>query len=226
MYNSIMDNFNRERAIQTYADSVNKEIAFDLKYGTQTKTPTKISRTGMLIINVDDNSEKYPVSNGNQSCPEEYLDIAYDKLNEILLDDFEDFNLIDIGSGYGKVLLYLLTKEKHLKSYTGIEIDNDYIDISNSNKNAMSNLINVPVNFYNKDALTYDIDYSNAILFLANPFIEEVMFDFVEKNIPLIIENNSILVTVGTNPVLFESSLNCLHAFDGIQIWRGAKDGN
>ena len=164
-----MDNFDFKRMISTYSDNVNKEIAFDLQYNVSTKTPTKISKAGILIMDYDDNSSKYPMSTGYQSCPEEYLDLAQEQLENILGDTLGDFDFVDIGSGYGKVIFYLLTKDKKFKSYSGIEIDTEYHSVAESNKSAFSLSVDLPVSFYNNDGLEYEFKFNNSILFLSNP---------------------------------------------------------
>lgn len=221
-----METFNKERVFNTYSDNVNKEIAFDLKYGVNTKTPTKVSKAGTLIMDHHDNSDKYPVSNGYQSCPEEYIDLIQEQLGYQLLDSFENFDFIDIGSGYGKVIFYLLTKEKHFKSYSGIEIDEEYHDIAKNNYKNFAISTDVPVNFYNEDALAYNFNFNNSVLFLANPFTSENLEPFIEKIIPSIIESNCFLVTVGVDTQNFHKDLQCVYAFDSLQIWKAPFNAN
>lgn len=237
MYNSDMANIRKveqeasyqdidvDRTKQLYMDNVSNEEQFDLLHGVNTKSPIKVlPKTGSIIMGGDDNSELYEDSNGFQSSPEDYLDKALLKLKEVIeLDNknLSDFNFIDIGSGAGKPIFYLLSKDAGFKSYSGFEIDKKYFDISESNKNIMPNIDKSIVNFYNKNVIDHSFDFENSVILFSNPFIGETRSTFLTNNIPLIEDSDAYLVTIAIDKdILKPYALENIYSFDWLNIWR------
>jgi len=101
------------------------------------------------------------------------------KLISLLDGRIEDYNLYDLGSGKGKVLIYwnkLFTKHP---SITGIEIDKNLYNISLTNLNKLK-IKNVEV--INKDIKSFKIKTKNNVFFLYNPFGKKVLEKFFLNN--------------------------------------------
>ena len=73
---------------------------------------------------------------------------------------------VDLGSGKGRVLLSVATK--NLKKVIGIEIRKDMFDIAMENLEK-SKMKNTPVEIVNADVATFDMK-EGTIFFMFNPF--------------------------------------------------------
>lgn len=237
MYNSDMENLRKleqeasikgidlDRTKQLYIDSVDKEQIFDETYNVNTKSPIKVGpKTGSIMLGGEDNSLMYEDSNGFQSCPEDYLEKAYLKLQEIFSstgESFSDFNFIDIGCGTGKPAFYYLSKNAGFNSYSGFEIDEKYFNICESNKESMPDIDKSIVNFYHKNAIDHSFDFENSVVLFSNPFIGETRNTFIQNNIPLMEDSNCYLITIAIDKDILSSySLDNVYSFDWLNIWK------
>lgn len=237
VYNSSMSDMRRidqvasykdidvDRTKQTYMDNVAKEEDFDNLHGINTKSPIRLlPKTGSIIMGGEDNSALYEDSNGFQSCPEEYLEKAYLKLQEIFNstgESFSDFNFIDIGCGAGKPAFYYLSKNAGFNSYSGFEIDEKYFNICESNKDSMPDIDKSIVNFYNKNVIDHSFNFENSVVLFSNPFIGETRNTFFQNNIPLIEDSNCYLITIAIDKdILSHYSLENVFSFDWLNIWK------
>lgn len=91
----------------------------------------------------------------------------------------DDYNLYDLGSGKGKVLIYWNKLFKKHPSITGIEIDKNLYNISLTNLNKLK-IKNVEV--INKDVNSFKIKTKNNVFFLYNPFGKKVLEKFFLNN--------------------------------------------
>lgn len=237
MYNSDMEDIRKieqlasykdidvDRARQLYMDNVAKEEEFDNLNGVTTKSPIRVMpKFGSIITGGDDNSTLYEDSNGFWSSPEDYLEKAYLKLQNIFNltgESFSEFNFIDIGCGTGKPAFYYLSKNAGFKSYSGFEIDEKYFNICESNKDSMPDIDKSVVNFYHKNAIDHSFDFEKSVVLFNNSFSGETRNTFLKNNVPLMEDSNCYLVTIAIDKDILSSySLENIYSFDLLNIWR------
>ena len=165
-----------------------------------------------IINNVD--THKRVLKSQYQSSPNNFDDGVFymasfnsvikttiSKIHSLEKDNFAEFNLIDVGSGKGKVLFIwrkYLKKQKLKNKITGIEYD------QNLGLIAKNNLQNDPdIEILIKDIEnTPDYIFENdAIYYLYNPFGKRVLRRFIDK-----IEGNNYVIY--NNPVHLSFFLN------------------
>ena len=90
--------------------------------------------------------------------------------------DLSEFTFVDLGSGKGAALL--LAARREFKDVVGIEFSEQLHEIALSNIRHATNAIRFPcqsIRSLNGDAADYLIPRGDVVLFLHNPFSEEVM---------------------------------------------------
>jgi len=100
---------------------------------------------------------------------------------ELEREDFENFNLIDIGSGKGKVLIIwkkFLRKHKLKNKTIGIEYDLELADIARRNLKNKNNIQLLNLDIQNSPDFIYNKD---AIYYLYNPFSKKIIDYFIDK---------------------------------------------
>ena len=102
--------------------------------------------------------------------------INYSLLIESLkhVDFNKDDNVIDVGSGFGRVLIYLRWKYG-IRNLAGYEVNKQAVEI------CKKNIKYKDIKIYNKDIL--DEKLTNAKYILFNPFNDKVLSELLTKNI-------------------------------------------
>ena len=91
-----------------------------------------------------------------------------------------DYTFYDIGCGKGKVLIYLQKKlYKFGIKFYGIEFNNDLIKVAQSNSFIMS----ADITFLNLDAADMSLLSNKSIIFMNNPFSQNILLKFLTNNI-------------------------------------------
>lgn len=143
-----------------------------------------------------------------------FWSVVYKSINFIYKNEinFKSFNLVDVGSGKGKVLIiwkYYCKIKKLSNKIIGIEYSKDLIDISKKNLKDSKDvrLINSGVLGVPEDLFT-----QGNIIYLFNPFDEVVMKNFVDKlnTTTYIIYNNPVHLEI-----LLEKGFKILHSVHG-----------
>ena len=199
------------------SDCLNFE-RFDTTYNVDTASP---------IIAADDNEEEMrpwwednsnilPDSEGYQPVPLYWVDmmIKYFSSNNI-----QNYSLIDVGSGKGKVVLYSLLKNAPFSDYIAVEADEKYANIFTQNINKTNININKPVKQFIVDAIDFDYSANNRVYFFFQPFSVDFFQKFFNKHLETFKTTNSYLVFVvgeqynignmiGLDPVFAEGLLS------------------
>ena len=111
------------------------------------------------------------------------------------LTNKDSFQLLDIGSGKGKVLCVweIMFKNKKL-AITGIEYSKELIDICQNNLKLITSK-NTLVEHVDILETDFDLIEGNLIIYMYNPFNEKVLVPFLKK-----IENKSVIL-IYNNPI-------------------------
>ena len=104
--------------------------------------------------------------------------------------DLKNYHFIDIGCGNGIPLIYAYKKLK-FKSYSGIDLISDYINITK--KNIKSSLGSTSIKIIHADAANFVLENKSYFLFMYNPFDEVIMTKFITNNYEILIKNNSVI---------------------------------
>ncbi len=104
--------------------------------------------------------------------------------------DLENYHFIDIGCGNGIPLIYA-NKNFRFKSFSGIDLISDYINITK--KNIESSLRSNSINVIQADAANFILGDKSYFVFMYNPFDEVIMEKFMINNYKHLIKNNSVI---------------------------------
>lgn len=130
--------------------------------------------------------------NGNQNHPVPLLllkrNIIYCKKNNFFDDTF---NFIDIGSGSGFLMHYVLNKLDYFQSYQGIEFENFFFKIGEKN---LINYRHKNLSLLYKDAKNFFLEDKKFLIYLYNPFKFAVLKNFLQNNYVNINKNKSIII--------------------------------
>lgn len=179
-------------------------LEFDQKYNID---------TAHLIIDLPDgsgkkgpgievNSDKYPKSNGYQVCTLKHMDQVCNKLSKI--NNINNYEFIDIGSGKGKMLFYNILKKRPFSSYVGVEIDKYLHNDAISNLEKTNIEIDKEIKFINCDAFDYRPQPRETVYFLYRPFSPELHKDFFWKNKDTLTKSPTIIVLMCPFPGVIE----------------------
>lgn len=153
-----------------------------------------------------------------------YEPTPYDVLDLIVDSGFvsEEDNVVDMGSGKGRVAIYLSNKIGC--KVTGIEYDERIYSKAIDNLNAT--LVNVNVTFINMSAEKYEIKPDDSVIFFFNPFSEKILETVIanieksfydnEREIKLIFYFPTLefVGTLMTNDALeFVDEIDCSHLY-------------
>lgn len=105
-----------------------------------------------------------PSSNDYGASPERRVNEAF----RHLLIPFREFTLIDLGCGKGRVLL--MARKFGFKQIVGVEISEELAQIAARNARRYANISVLAV-----DAAKYEFPNGPIVLYLGNPFRENVM---------------------------------------------------
>ena len=143
-----------------------RDKEFDRRYGVDTAGTIPLS-----ALDVDDENWEYGFA--YQPTDPKYFKAIVGRLPI----QFEEFTFVDIGSGKGRVLL--LATEFPFRKILGLEISKRLQGIALQNirryRNGATNLKCTNVQAVCADAATFQIPNDPCVLYLFNPFQEEVM---------------------------------------------------
>jgi SAM-dependent methyltransferase len=143
-----------------------RDKEFDRRYGVDTAGTIPLS-----ALDVDDENWEYGFA--YEPTDPKYFKAIVGKLPI----QFEDFTFVDIGSGKGRVLL--LATEFPFRKILGLEISKRLQGIALENirryRNGATNLKCTNVQTVCADAATFQIPNDPCVLYLFNPFQEEIM---------------------------------------------------
>jgi SAM-dependent methyltransferase len=95
--------------------------------------------------------------------------------------DPQEFLFIDVGAGKGRALF--LAQDSGFKRVVGIEFAKELVEICKRNMRLREGdgLRRPPVSIWHMDALQYELPYEPTVLFMFNPFNEQVMRPFIDR---------------------------------------------
>lgn len=114
----------------------------------------------------------------------------------VLLSFFSDeevrnYTFLDVGCGKGKPSFY--ATKYPFKSIEGFDFDEELIESAQRNREKSRWLKAQNVSFRVGDAASIVLDSTPYVLFLFNPFDEEITRQFLENNASILRSNNSYL---------------------------------
>jgi len=114
-------------------------------------------------------------------------------INYCLKNNFIDttFNLIDIGSGSGLLMHYVLNKLDYFQSYQGIEFEKNFFKIGKKN---LINYRHKNLSLLYKDARNFFLEDKKFLIYLYNPFRFGIMKIFLQNNYENINNNKSVII--------------------------------
>ena len=115
--------------------------------------------------------------------------LRLNKLFKSLNIKFENFNFLDIGSGQG-VALHFVMKNYHFKNYCGLEFNEYLVDISKKNLVHLKKKNKIIHN----DARKFFLEDSRYVIYLYNPFERIVLKKFLKNNLDLLRKNECIIL--------------------------------
>lgn len=101
------------------------------------------------------------------------------------------FNFIDIGSGSGLLMHYVLNKLDYFQSYQGIEFEKNFFEIGKKN---LINYGHKNLSLLYKDARNFFLEDKKYLIYLYNPFKFDILKIFLQNNYQNINNNKSIII--------------------------------
>lgn len=121
-----------------------------------------------------------------------YLKFLSDINNLIPLNDQSHYDFCDIGCGTG-ISSVFVEKNLRFKSVTGYELSSELTEIAQQNKIKSKA---VKVNFHCMDAKEIHLKNEPVLVYLFNPFNEQVLKSFLDNNYETFLKNGSVLYYV------------------------------
>ena len=115
--------------------------------------------------------------------------LRLNKLLKFLNIKFKDYNFLDLGSGQG-ISLHFVMDNYHFKNYYGLEFDEYLIDISKKNLFPLKKKFKIIHN----DAGKFFLEDSRYVIYLYNPFDKIILKQFLENNLNLLKKNECIII--------------------------------
>jgi SAM-dependent methyltransferase len=111
----------------------------------------------------------------------------------------EEYDFLDVGSGKG--LVPMLAARYPFRRVVGVEASRELHEVATANLRLYeaSGRSRAPVTLLNTDALTYRFGEMNHVVYLYNPFDDQVLREFVARL--LAVPQSSSLVVAYVNPV-------------------------
>ena len=115
------------------------------------------------------------------------------KLYKIFLQykDPSKYNFIDIGCGYGIALIYAY-KKFNFNTYSGIDIIKENVNKAKKNL-SMTGIAKNKIKFILKDASSLKLSQKSYFLFMFNPFNDNILKIFLNKNSSILKKTNSVI---------------------------------
>ena len=162
-----------------------KSIQTDIDFSKEMKDTEKLYNLKKI--------NPYDLSNGLYHSP---LLSARKLINS--LQNKNDYHFIDIGSGLG-VLIFYVCLNYDFESYTGIELNNRFYELSKQNLNKKK-LKAKKIFLKNVSAHKFTLDHNKKyIIFFYNPFDIYILDKFLQKNNHIIKKNKSIILYQGAS---------------------------
>lgn len=170
---------------RTMASKVIKSIQTEIDFLTEMKNTERLFNLKKI--------NPYDLSNGLYHAP---LLSARKLINSV--QNKNNYHFIDIGSGLG-VLLFYVCLNYDFESYTGIELNNRFYELSKQNLNKKK-LRAKKIFLENISAHKFSLDQNKKyIIFFYNPFDIYILEKFLQKNYHIIKKNNSIILFQGAS---------------------------
>lgn len=127
-------------------------------------------------------------------------------------------HFVDIGSGTGKALILAL--EFGFKKAIGVELVKSLCAVANTNKKNL-NISDEAMEIYCMDALKYDFQPNDRVVFLNDPFSDEIFAPFLEKLKIHAQQNKTLLIYKNNNLRPIPSVQNLMKEFpsQNLDIW-------
>ena len=95
--------------------------------------------------------------------------------------DYRQFHFLDIGAGKGRTMLMAL--EFPFKKITGIELSEDFVEITKQNLSTFKNIEQkcFELECIARDALEYTFPNNNLVIYFFNPFNSEILEQLIRK---------------------------------------------
>lgn len=130
-------------------------------------------------------------------------------LEKYLKKPIEEYDLYDLGSGKGKVLIIWSKIFPKHPSINGIEIDEELFNIANKNFNKLK-IFNI--NNYLSDVLSFNFyKKSKNIFFMYNPFGEQTLKKFFTQN--KFIDSYVIYHNPKHHKIMIKCGFSCIYEF-------------
>lgn len=132
------------------------------------------------------------LENANQNNPAPLL-ILERNINFLKKNNFFDdtFSFIDIGSGCGILIHYVLNNLDYFCNYYGIEFEKNFFEISKKN---LISYKHKNMNLHYKDARNFLLEEKKYLIYLYNPFKFDILKIFLSNNYENIIKNKSTII--------------------------------
>ncbi len=128
----------------------------------------------------------------NQNHPAPLL-ILKRNINYCLNNNFIDttFNFIDIGTGSGLLMHYVLNNLDYFQSYQGIEFEKNFFEIGKKN---LINYRHKNLSLFYMDARNFFLEDKKLLIYLYNPFKFDILKIFLQNNYENINNNKSVII--------------------------------
>jgi len=103
----------------------------------------------------------------------------------------ENYYFLDVGCGKGISTIYTLDNY-NFKSVSGFDFSSKLIQDSKINIEK-SNIKNKNINFFTADASTYLLDNKSTVIYMFNPFENNILTSFLDNNIENIRNTKSVI---------------------------------
>ena len=152
-----------------------------------------------LSVNLTDTIARSQHKDAHENQPSSFytLNKGFSKLNI----PYKDIQLLDIGSGTGRVLTFgMLLKVKHV---TGIDLDEEGIRQAISNCSIMQQRgYKSGFDVFSADACTFEIPVGVNVIYLFNPFGEKTMNEVIGNIVRHVDKTGKPVFVIYANPTL------------------------
>lgn len=176
-----------------------KQEEFDKEHNVTTFIGIKLAKdsSGEYVPTSIENRDKFINSEGMQNSALEQINAVNDYLKNNI-SDISEYNFIDLGAGYGKVILFSLISNAPYKSYTAIEIDPSFLNVLKNNiEQCNKRTSSWPnVNLINQDFRDYVCLPEKTVYYFFRSTDSDIFSEFISKNKELFMNNKTILIDI------------------------------